>query len=91
MSECGRVSRRSAMGAVMAVVAGGVMAPLARAQDAEDQPKLDRKLTHYQYHPNAEGSHCSICSNFIAPAACKVIAGVIDPNGYCLAFAPADQ
>ena len=91
MSRFGQVSRRSAVKAVLSLVAGGLAASTARAQDAGDQPKLDRKLTKYQYHPNAEGSHCSICSNFIAPASCKVIAGIIDPNGYCLAFAPMDQ
>jgi hypothetical protein len=26
--------------------------------------------------------------NFVAPNACKVVKGVISPNGWCVAFAP---
>jgi hypothetical protein len=31
---------------------------------------------------------CSGCVNFVAPNACKVVKGVINPNGWCVAYAP---
>ena len=84
------VSRRGALRAGLTVLAGGLIATTARAQTDEGS-KVEKSVVQYQYHPNADGSHCGICANFIAPESCKVVAGKIDPNGYCIAFAPKDS
>ena len=31
---------------------------------------------------------CSTCVNFEPPSACKIVQGTIDPNGWCLVYAP---
>ncbi len=72
-------------------MAGGVVAAKARAQeDADEPPKLPKERVHYQYTPNAAGSHCSICANFIAPSSCHIVEGPISPGGYCLVYSPQD-
>jgi hypothetical protein len=46
---------------------------------------------HYQDHPN-EGSRCANCAAFIPPnkdgepGQCRILAGPISPNGWCMAF-----
>ncbi len=96
MSENEKLSRRAAMKAGLVVMAGTVVATAARAADPLDEGKVDKATVQYQYKWNADGSHCGICANFLAPsngekiARCKVVAGPIDPNGYCIAFAPKD-
>ncbi|MES2150326.1 MAG: high-potential iron-sulfur protein [Pseudomonadota bacterium] len=48
---------------------------------------------HYQEHPN-EGNRCLDCTQFVpanmdsdrADGACRLVAGPIDPNGWCMAF-----
>ena len=82
-----QTSRRHVLRAGLTVLAGGVLATSARADDADDS-KVDKTVVQYQYKWNADGSHCAICANFIAPESCKVVSGKIDPNGYCIAFAP---
>ena len=57
----------------------------ARAQDQ----KIDQALVQYQDVPK-EGAKCSGCVNFAAPSACKIVAGTIDPNGWCVVYAPKD-
>jgi hypothetical protein len=48
---------------------------------------------HYQDHPN-EDKRCANCVQFIPAAdgqqlgACKIVAGTISPNGWCMAFTP---
>ncbi len=89
MSEDSKPSRRGILRTGLTMLAGSMIAKVARADDAEDS-KVDKSVVQYQYKWNADGSHCAICANFLAPASCKVVAGKIDPNGYCIAFAPKD-
>ena len=86
MSDSRRISRRTALKTGMTALAGGLVATTAFAQDA-DEGKMAKSVVQYRYHPSANGSHCGICANFLPPDACKLVAGKIDPNGYCLAFA----
>jgi hypothetical protein len=91
MSEREAVSRRSALRTGIAAVAGCVAAAGARANDEDaEPPKLSKERVHYQWTPNAAGSHCSICANFIAPSSCHIVAGPISGGGYCLVFSPED-
>jgi hypothetical protein len=90
MSQRDAVSRRSALRTGLAAVTGGAAALGARALAADEAPKLSMQRVHYQYSPNAAGSHCSICANFLAPSSCQIVAGVISGGGYCLVFSPQD-
>ncbi len=95
MSDTNRISRRTALKTGMTVLAGGLVATAARADDI-DAGKMSKSVVAYQYHPAKNGNHCSICANYLTPgspgnpttdARCKLVAGVIDPNGVCTAFA----
>ncbi len=45
-----------------------------------------------QYQPTPkEGNTCSICVNFEAPYQCKIVSGKVQPDGWCIAFAPTDD
>ena len=88
MSNKKGVSRREAFKAGMTVLACGLVATAALAQDDDaDDGKMDKSVVQYKYHPDAHGNNCAICANFIAPESCKLVAGKIDPNGSCTAFA----
>ncbi len=86
MSNKTPISRRTALKAGMTVLAGGLTTTKALAQDP-DAGKMSKAVVQYKYHPRADGAHCAICANFLAPDACKLVAGKIDPNGYCMAYA----
>jgi hypothetical protein len=80
-------SRRGILQAGAVLLGGtglmGVAAP-ALAQDAQ---KLAHDAVQYQETPK-DGQMCSICVNFVAPAACKIVQSPINPNGWCVAFGP---
>ncbi len=75
-------SRRGILRAGLAVVATGI-GTAAMAQD----DKLAQTVVQYQTMPK-DGAKCSACVNFVAPNACKIVAGSINPEGWCVAFAP---
>ena len=76
-------TRRHVLRAGLAV-AGGIAAVGAEAQQAQ---KIAQKMVQYQTTPK-DGQKCDICVNWEPPNACKIVAGTIVPNGYCIAFAP---
>jgi hypothetical protein len=78
-------TRRQVLRAGLAVV-GGVAAVSAQAQDA----KIAQAQVQYQKTPK-DGNKCSMCVNWVAPDSCKIVAGKIDPNGWCVAFAPKES
>jgi coenzyme F420-reducing hydrogenase beta subunit len=51
----------------------------------------DEKLAHdqlqYQDAPKDDPA-CSKCTQFVAPNASNIVANPINPNGWCVAFAP---
>ena len=63
---------------------------LAAVAAAQAQEKIAQAQVQYQTMPK-DGNKCSTCVNFEAPAACKIVAGSINPNGWCIAFAPKEQ
>ena len=77
-------TRRQIMRAGLATV-GGLVAFSARAQD-----KIAQEQVQYQKTPK-DGNKCSTCVNFQPPNACKIVAGTIEPEGWCIAFAPKEQ
>ncbi len=80
-----KASRRSILRAGAAIVAAGAVVKHAAAEDTQ---KIEKSLVGYQDKPNANGQHCSVCANFQPPNACAIVAGEINPNGWCGAFAP---
>ena len=78
-----KTSRRRVLAGSAAVLAGAVAARPARADE-----KLAQDIVQYRQTPGDDGSKCSACVNFEAPNACKIVTGNINPNGWCVAFAP---
>lgn len=66
----------TAIGSTLLVASGG-----ARA----DASQLQKQDVRYQDQPKGV-QHCSGCANFQAPSGCKVVAGSVNPNGWCLLF-----
>ncbi len=50
---------------------------------ASAQQKVSKQSVNYQDEPNG-AMKCSDCQQFIAPGSCKIVAGDISPNGYCV-------
>ena len=73
------------------LLGGGVLIPLlAKAAGATKLSKAD-----VQYRDRSrDGKDCDDCVQFVpgptpqAAGSCKVVAGSINPHGYCLAFTP---
>jgi len=82
-------SRRGALRAGLAIVAGAGAAGAALAQEklAQATEKVAQTLVQYQQTPK-DGAKCSQCVNWQPPNSCKVVAGTINPEGWCVAFAP---
>jgi hypothetical protein len=84
MRDTNQASRRGILRAGLTVLAGGIIATAAHAQD---DSKVEQSVVQYQTKPN-NGQQCSTCVNFVAPNACKVVLGTIVPTGWCVAYAP---
>jgi hypothetical protein len=67
--------------------------PLLARPSAARAGNASKDDFHYQDHPNEE-KRCANCVQFIPagdaqqPGACKIVAGSISPNGWCMAFTP---
>jgi hypothetical protein len=59
----------------------------AAPREAFGQQKVTKATVQYQESPKG-GHQCSTCSNFEAPASCKVVAGTISPHGWCSIWTP---
>ena len=77
--------RRIVINAGLGVLAAG--AAVAGARRAAAQEKLAQAIVQYQTTPKG-GQQCDACVNWEAPNACKIVAGEINPKGWCVAFAP---
>ena len=89
MQDRNGTSRRDMLrtGAMIAAgVAGVAAASSARAEDE----KIAQELVQYQNQPK-DGQECDKCAQWVDPDACKIVAGKINPKGYCVAFAPKDS
>jgi len=73
--------------ALLAAGLGLAAAPAARADDAPpaNQAKIPQADAQYQNTPKGMFS-CGVCTFFIKPASCKVVAGTISPTGWCKLF-----
>jgi hypothetical protein len=80
--------RRAALRGLVSVGLGAA-ALATGARTAKAQEKLAQNIVQYQETPNA-GNECDKCVNWVAPNQCKIVAGTINPKGWCVAFAPKD-
>lgn len=79
--------KRASLRGILGVGLGAMAAYVApRPAEAQDQ-KLAQNLVQYQTTPK-DGQECDKCVNWVAPNACKIVAGSINPKGWCVAFAP---
>lgn len=79
------ISRRTMVqGAV--TLAGVVATTSLDANEAGAQGKLAQAMAKYQNSPK-NGQECSTCVNFVAPAACQIVASPISPHGWCQFYA----
>ncbi len=88
MQDRNGASRRDMLrtGAMIAAgIAGVAAAPSARAEDE----KIAQELVQYQNQPK-DGQECDKCAQWVDPNACKIVAGTINPKGYCVAYAPKE-
>lgn len=85
-----KATRRQVMRAGLAAV-GGVAAVSvgARAESRFAQDKIAQEQVQYQKMPK-DGAKCSTCVNWEAPNSCKIVAGTISPDGWCIAYAPKE-
>ncbi len=79
-------TRRRILRAGLAL-AGGVVAISASARAQE---KIAPAIVQYQPVPKDDNT-CSTCVNFEAPDQCKIVSGKVQPDGWCIAFAPMED
>lgn len=78
-----RLSRRS----VLRFGVAAVLAATAGVEPLEAQQKAAQKVVKYQEVPKGK-QECDGCLHFLPPNSCKLVAGKINPKGWCLLFAP---
>ena len=61
-------------------------APTTESSAPADSAKASQPSVQYQDQPKGE-QKCSGCMHFAAPDACKVVAGPISPEGWCVMWA----
>ena len=83
--DFGKTRRDVLRTGVAVATAGLIAAGSARAQDQ----KIEQSLVQYQNMPK-DGAECDKCVNWQPPNACKIVAGSINPKGWCVAFAPKE-
>jgi hypothetical protein len=72
------ISRRGLL--QVAAAAGAVPALMLATRSAD--AKMSLASVAYQGSPRGS-QNCANCKLFIAPAACKSVAGEVSPNGWC--------
>jgi len=88
MQNRNETSRRDMLRTGVMIVVGAAGVAAASGARAEDE-KIAQELVQYQEEPK-DGQKCSMCAQWVAPNACKIVAGNINPNGYCVAYAPKE-
>jgi hypothetical protein len=86
MSNKTETSRRVILQTGLGVIAAAAVVSRAMADD----DKLAQELVQYVPKSVTEGAACNKCVNWIEPNACKIVAGTINPAGWCVAFAPKE-
>ena len=83
-----KISRRRVLQACGMVVPLAMAGPfLLKGRPADAQQKATKQQVQYQETPK-KGQDCEKCLQFTPPDGCKLVAGKINPKGWCLLFAP---
>ena len=69
------VDRRAALRIAASIP---ILVQMSRTAEA----KMAQSAVKYQTEPK-DGKQCDQCNFFVAPNACKMVDGDINPNGYC--------
>jgi len=77
-----KMSRRLVLRQATAVMAGAATIVVVNANSAKAD-LLPQKSAQYQNTPKGD-RQCDGCSLFVAPGACKNVAGEISPKGWCI-------
>lgn len=77
-TKSGFVSRRTVL-----IAAAGAAPLLALGATGAKAAQLPKTTVKYQDSPK-DGKECSGCNLFVAPKACKSVAGDISPKGWCM-------
>jgi hypothetical protein len=85
----GIFSRRMLLQSTVATMAAAA-AVVASPKPAPATIKISKAAVGYQDHPDGD-KHCEKCSQYVAPAGCKIVDGPISPEGFCRLFAPQRQ
>ena len=84
-------TRRTSLRGMLAIGVGAAAAMVSPAQASMmmAQEKIAQEAVQYQKTPK-DGAQCNKCVNWVDPNACKIVAGTIEPQGWCVAFAPKE-
>lgn len=89
MSNVHNPNRRQMLRTGMMLVGAAAVGTAASSSAHAQDEKIAQELVQYQKMPK-DGQKCSGCAQWVAPNACKIVAGVISPEGYCVAYAPKE-
>lgn len=79
------LSRRQLL--LTAVAGTGALLAAAAVAPTAASAKVSQRAVAYRGAPNGK-ERCVNCSQWQAPASCKVVSGVISPNAWCSIYAP---
>jgi hypothetical protein len=86
-SEDNSTTRRGALKAGLALIAGTGAAAVAASRARAQSAKADPSTVGYQTKPSS-GQQCSGCVQWDPPNACKIVSGTISPSGWCELYSP---
>lgn len=76
------VSRRSLLRGVTIAAGGAALLATTLTAQSAYAGNMTQQAAGYQITPK-DGKRCDGCSLFQAPSSCKLVAGTIDPAGWC--------
>jgi hypothetical protein len=89
-----RISRRALLGrgglAITALVAAGTPSRTAADEEIKEADKIKQTEAHYQRYPKGP-QRCQICLQYLPPDKCKIVQGLIIPQGWCQFFAAREN
>ena len=85
MNSSNKLTRRSLLGRAAWLAGATLAGTIVPIKLASAQQKVSKEAMKYQDKPNGS-MQCSNCMQFEPPSSCKVVAGTISPNGYCIAW-----
>jgi hypothetical protein len=85
------VSRRSVIGATLAVAGcSALAAPVLAQSEAKESDKITHADAQYQLVPKGQ-QRCEICLQFDPPDHCRIVQSPIFRRGWCQYFAARDN